>query len=193
MDSNLRYFEIYLEKKVVDNTYDPTPEENTAIYCIENDPMYADLANSIKGIESYDIQLETVKKYIKDAAFNNESLDMDESLDNEKKDELENIIMKYKEQYGIQDDLSIIKSNLGSFINDPTRIEYLPDEQTKEFYYKCYDEYVGEKKDKLDKDKAVTKSMSLTNPDLNNHGYVNLLFMAIVLTVIAFIVLFKIF
>ena len=196
MDEFLKTYEEYLQKINEDPTYDPTPEENTAIFNIENDPKYADLANELLDSNSYEVALERFEKYVKEDKFNKENLSFDDSL-GEDKEHMERVIINNKNQYGITDDLELIKSNLSSFANNPEAIDNFKDETTKEFYYKCYDDLYGTKQKQLDKDKVVAKSLTYMYPnqqnDLKNAGYINLLFAAFILTAIAFVVLFKLF
>ena len=164
-----------------------------AAYRISVDHKYADLANSIRNVLDYlvmdesmedhtsldlkdfTIATEEVAKYLKEDEFAKEQYDFDNALDPAKKEELERIIIKYREQYN-------------------------------SFYHDCVSEYIGEKqitKTQNDITTNKTNKMSLIlkddvpdselNDDLNNRGYVNLLFTAIILTAIAFFILFKIF
>ena len=199
MDQNLKAYEGFLNNIIENPNYVATAEENTAAYNIQSDVTYADLSNELQGCQSYEEQLSVLKKYVKEDEFNNERLNFDDAVQGEEKDQLESIIMKNKAAFGIQDDLSVIKDNIVRFASNSEQIEIELDrpglENYRDFYRTCVDEYTGKKADKYDNDKEQAKGMGLsyTNPDLNNHGYINLLFMAIVLTAIAFIVLFKLF
>ena len=197
MDENLKRYENFVERMIADPNYVPSTDENTAIYNIENDVKYADLRNEVIGCQSYEEILSVLKKYVKDDELNQERLAFDDAVKGEEKDHLESVIMKNKDAYGIQDDLSIVKDNIVRFAQNEGQLEMELDkpgyENYRDFYRACVDEYTGKKTDKYEQDKAIAKGLSYSNPDLNNHGYINLLFMAIVLTAIAFIVLFKLF
>lgn len=195
-----------------------------AAYRISVDHKYADLANSIRNVLDYlvmdesmedhtsldlkdfTIATEEVAKYLKEDEFAKEQYDFDNALDPAKKEELERIIIKYREQYGINTDLSEIKNNIIRYSNDLEAIDLENDEPYNSFYHDCVSEYIGEKqitKTQNDITTNKTNKMSLIlkddvpdselNDDLNNRGYVNLLFTAIILTAIAFFILFKIF
>lgn len=189
-----------------------------AAYRISVDPKYADLANNemVKPVlgwmvmkenmedhtslesEDFDNATKEVAKYLKEDEFSKEQYDFDNALDPDKKEELERIIIKYREQYGINTDLSEIKNNIIRYSEDREAIDLENDEPYSSFYHDCVSEYIGEKREQYDKKNVYTFENKVTKPeiekkDLDEAGYVNLLFAAIILTAIAFFILFKIF
>ncbi len=198
--NKLKEYERYLEEKINNPNY---PDNDTLEYEIENDKMYdAAMQKQLMETDSddYEAKLGILKTFTKEADLNQENYNFDQAVKREEKEELEKIILDKKEKYGIQDDLSVIKDNIiryaamgleyGQIEIDWDKPGY---ENYRDFYRECVKAYTGEKEDNYEKDKGIAKGLSYTNPDLNNHGYINLLFMAIVLTAIAFIVLFKLF
>lgn len=123
MDQNLKAYEGFLNNIIENPNYVATAEENTAAYNIQSDITYADLSNELQGCQSYEEQLSVLKKYVKEDEFNNERLNFDDAVQGEEKDHLESIIMKNKDTFGIQDDLSVIKDNIVRFASNKEQIE----------------------------------------------------------------------
>lgn len=202
MDENLKKYEQFIENMVADPNYVASVDENTAIYNIENDVKYADLHNEIIGCQSYEEILTVVKKYVKEDDFNSENLNIETSMSDEEREQLEAIINEKRQERGIKEELSEIEPKVQRFIKDGYTAEQIEKElndgslegmDRATFYIECVNAYSNSKVDKKEKDNVMAKGLSYSNADLSNHGYVNLLFMAIVLTVIAFIILFKLF
>lgn len=189
MDKNLNTYLEYIQKKEQDVNYFPTAEENTAIYEIENDPSYADLANSLLAAQSYQEALAIVNQYVKEDEYKQEQLSVDESLNNDEVDEFDRILKEEMEISKINKNMEDVKSNIVMYYNDPSKIEEIQDLQEKDFYYKMTDEYKKYKDEELGKKNANKMGLTYQNADLSNHGYVHLLLISIVLTIIAFIIL----
>ena len=80
-----------------------------------------------------------------------------------------------------------IKSNIKSYYNNPAAMDSIEDPMKKSFYEKMVNEIYAVRKANYLKQKEQTRSMVYTNPELNNNGFVNLIFVSILLLFLAFI------
>ena len=71
--------------------------------------------------------------------------------------------------------------------NNPAAIDSIEDPMKKSFYEKMVNEIYAVRKANYLKQKEQTRSMVYTNPELNNNGFVNLIFVSILLLFLAFI------
>lgn len=187
MDNNLNTVIKIYEKMVEDNNYViNTPEEQTAMFNFENDPMYGTLYQEVKAADSYEVALGILNGYVKEAEFSKEELNMDDALREDVN--FDKIIADEMTINGLTDDLQTVKSNIVRYYNDRSKIEEIENPIEKQAYEKLVDAYEKEKNNELDNKNTNVRNLVYTNPDLNNSGHVNLILLSFLLSIVAFIV-----
>lgn len=80
-----------------------------------------------------------------------------------------------------------IMDKIKYYYNNPIEIDAIEDESEKVFYNRMVNEVYAVRKAQYEKKKAQTMAMTYRNPDLNNNGFVNLIFISIILLFLAFV------
>lgn len=73
MEETLKTYITYLKKKNENSNYYPTVEENTAIYAMSNDPIYAKVYSDLINEMDYDKQIKLVSNFINEQELKNKS------------------------------------------------------------------------------------------------------------------------
>ena len=80
-----------------------------------------------------------------------------------------------------------IRDKIKEYYEDPSKMNNIDSETKKSFYEKMVNEVYAVRKAEYEKKKEQKRSMIYKNPDLNSNGFVNLIFVSILLLFLAFI------
>lgn len=80
-----------------------------------------------------------------------------------------------------------IRDKIKEYYEDPSKMNNIDSENKKSFYEKMVNEVFAVRKAEYEKKKEQKRSMIYKNPDLNSNGFVNLIFVSILLLFLAFI------
>ena len=80
-----------------------------------------------------------------------------------------------------------IRDKIKEYYEDPSKMNNIDSENKKSFYEKMVNEVYAVRKAEYEKKKEQKRSMIYKNPDLNSNGFVNLIFVSILLLFLAFI------
>lgn len=80
-----------------------------------------------------------------------------------------------------------IKEKIKNYYDNPLKIDEIEDERKKSFYEKMVNEIYSVRLLEYQKKKEQKKSMVYKNTELNNNGFVNLIFVSILLLFLAFV------